>query len=95
MKLIQFDRLPYVKAQELKCGAVGLQPPQGFPFTGRVYHAHNHQRHCNPCIAVREADILEDPGKAQHRQRRQRKAFRTRRTRVVHFHAVEFNVRGH
>ena len=37
---------------------------------------------------------VEDRRKAQSLQRRQRKAFRSHRTRVVHFHAVEYNVRG-
>ena len=52
IELIQFEPLSGIEAQELERGAVGLQPVQGCPFTGRVNHACNHHRHCNPCIAI-------------------------------------------
>ena len=36
IELVQFEPLPGIEAQELERGAIGLQPVQACPFTGRV-----------------------------------------------------------
>ena len=53
-----------------------------------MYHVRNHQRHCNPCVASRQADIL------GHTRKSQCKALTSHRACVVHFHAAELNVCG-
>ena len=94
MKFIQSERLSGIETQEFKRGTVGLQPPQGFPFTGRVYYVRNHQSHYNPSVAVRQADILEHPGKARSIQGRQCKALASHRMFVLHFRVAELNACG-
>ena len=94
IKLVQLERLPGIETQQVKRGTVGLQPPQGFAFAGRMHHTRNPWRYCNPGIPVRQANILEHLEKAQSLQRRHRKALAAHGPRGVNFHAAELNICG-